>query len=363
AERLQASERALVARWLEELVAFLSPDPSSVFPGDDLLDHMPALVREIAEYLRPPAEREIAVNSSVMDKARELGKMRHEQQASVHQLLREYALLERILSSFIAAETAKLEAQPSPQDCFEVSRRLRLAVIGVMQTTVDTFVSLYTQTIQQQTNRLAQFNRLVTHELRNPIGAMKSAGDLLSKDVYANDQRFREELIGVIRRKADLSLGIIGSLERLARAETTVDAPSTQLVDSTLIANDVAEQLRDFAATREVEIRVEPNLPTVVTDIACLEMILMNLVSNGIKYADINKRERFVEIGTSSDGSTQDAVSIVVRDNGIGIPGEAKEKVFERFFRAHQDHDRRLGNDGSGLGLAIVRECVDAISG
>lgn len=87
----------------------------------------------------------------------------------------------------------------------------------------------------------------------------------------------------------------------------------------------------------------------------------MNLVSNGIKYSDRDKTQRFVEIvpGTADDREC----AICIRDNGIGISEDDRSKVFDLYYRAHADLDAQLGADGSGLGLAIVQECVRELGG
>ena len=116
-----------------------------------------------------------------------------------------------------------------------------------------------------------------------------------------------------------------------------------------------------MAEHRGVEIRIADDLPTVTTDLARLELVLMNLVSNAIKYSDPAKPSRFVEIFLS--GATDDGRTIGVRDNGIGVPAEDVPHIFENFFRASPEKDAQLGIKGSGLGLAIVAECVEAIGG
>jgi hypothetical protein len=85
-----------------------------VFPSDQLLDHIPTLIGEIAEYLRAPAEEEIAANAAVIDKARELGMLRHSQRASVHQLLREYEILSELLETFVVEELPSQPPSGSP---------------------------------------------------------------------------------------------------------------------------------------------------------------------------------------------------------------------------------------------------------
>ena len=98
----------------------------------------------------------------------------------------------------------------------------------------------------------------------------------------------------------------------------------------------------------------------VYLDTGALELVLINLVANGIKYADRAKAAPFVAVDAEESDSHYE---VRVSDNGIGIPRESVEKVFERFVRAHPHLDEQLGVEGTGLGLAIVEECVAALSG
>ena len=96
-------------------------------------------------------------------------------------------------------------------------------------------------------------------------------------------------------------------------------------------------------------------------DVGRLELTLLNLLSNGIKYSDPEKPERYVQV--SADGGAADHCRILVRDNGIGIPAAALETIFARFTRAHGEREDLRGVDGIGLGLAIVQDCVRAMGG
>ena len=86
-----------------------------------------------------------------------------------------------------------------------------------------------------------------------------------------------------------------------------------------------------------------------------MELILVNLVSNAIKYSDPAKPD--AARGVLGDARPEACV-IGVRDNGVGIAPEHLPRIFERAYRAHADRDEELGTDGFGLGLAIVRDCV-----
>lgn len=360
-----AAERLTLAReWLRRLEALLPVDANDVFPSDRLLDHIPVLISEIAVYLRAPADEEIAANTAVIEKARELGALRHAQRASVHQLLREYEMLAEILQAFLIEETIRLGLTPSSNECFEVLRRLTRSTGTLMRTTVDTFVSEYTTTIEAQSERLVAFNRAASHELRSPIGTILFAAGMLDKDRarLVQDEERLAKIATAVRVNAERLLWLVENLQRIARLSEPLDVPSQQRIEIEALALEVARQLSDMAASRGVAIRVVPGLPTVVVDAARLELMLLNLVSNGVKYSDSNRPDPYVEIAPAGEPANGTA-TIAVRDNGLGIPEAAQGGIFDRFFRAHAHLDQELGVTGSGLGLSIVADCMVAIGG
>jgi signal transduction histidine kinase len=109
---------------------------------------------------------------------------------------------------------------------------------------------------------------------------------------------------------------------------------------------------------RGVTMRGGADLPRLYVDTGRLELVLVNLVANAIKYSDPRKADRWVEVTAITNDQVHE---IQVRDNGIGIPPEAIDRIFERFHRAHRELDSALGADGTGLGLAIVDECVKSL--
>jgi signal transduction histidine kinase len=363
--RALASERAAIAeKWLVRLNAILDVAAVEVFPSADLLDHIPALIDDIAEYLRAPEHEEIAANAAVIDKARELGMLRYEQKASVHQLLREYEILGEILEGFVADLTRSRNLTPTPEDCFEVTGRLTRSVRTLMRTTVDTFTAQYTAVIDDRNDRIDKFNRMASHELRTPIGTLVFAATLLSNRDITSDTRRLDQLASVVSNNVERLSWLVQNLQRMARVDQAFDTPNHQRVDLSVLANEVRRQLDDMAHSRDVEIRVDAQLPSIVADPARVELVLLNLVSNGIKYRDPEKDQALVEIA-SIKKPTSDSPACVfeVRDNGIGIPSDAQEAIFQRFFRAHEHLDSTLGVSGTGLGLSIVVDCVKALGG
>ena len=362
-ERVSRERETIAARWLERLTGMLVVDENDVFPSDLLLDHIPVLIAEIAAYLRAPADEEIAANAAVIDKARELGVLRHEQRASVHQLLREYELLGELLEGFVMEETERLALRPSPRACFDVLHRITHATRILMRTTVDTFVSEYTTTIQERNERIKSFNRMASHELRTPLGTLLFAAAMLEKDVVQSDPHRLARISSTISSNVERLSRLVTNLERLTRLTETLDVPSQQEIDLQSLGKEVAQQLEDMAASRNVDIRIAPSLPALFVDSARLELVLLNLISNAIKYSDPDKPQRFVEVVPSDSVNSDGICAFAIRDNGLGIAEQDKETIFDRFVRAHAHLDSSHGVTGTGLGLAIVAECMRELGG
>jgi signal transduction histidine kinase len=362
-QRMGAEAIGLSAAWFSRLSELLPIDVNDVFPSDQILDHIPLLIEEIARYLHAPEDEEIVANAAVIDKARELGVLRHQQQASVHQLLREFELLGDVLEGFVAAEASRLPIAPPPAECFDVLRRLTRATRALMRTTVDTFIAEYTATLQERNERLKTFNRMASHELRTPLGTLLFAAAALDQPSVRTDPERLSRVTEAIRGNTQRLARLVENLQRIVRLAESPDAPNVQEIDVATLAADIRAQIEDMAAARGVDIRVAPDLPKLFIDPARLELVLINLVSNAIKYSDPAKPDQFVEIGTDTGDETPGTVTIVVRDNGLGVPDEQQQAIFERFTRAHAHLDDEHGISGSGLGLAIVAECVEAIGG
>ena len=358
ADRIAAEHALLAARWFARLRDLLPVGANEVFPSDSLLDHIPSLIVDISSYLRAPEDQAIAANTAVAEKARELGTLRHQQRASLHQVLREYQLLGAILLRFVEDESIRLLLAPPPAECVAVVSRLHHAVSVLTQETVETFVGLYTQTITDQAERLRQFTRMATHEWRQPLAPISTAVAMLNLPGLSTAQH--AQVVELIGRNVKNLVDMTRKLEQLARIDDS-DNPSLQNVSVTMVANEAARQLREMADARGVEIIVADDMPTVIVDVGRLELALVNLLSNAIKYCDSSKAKPIVEI--SARGLEDGRCEICVRDNGIGIPQDRIARIFRRFTRAHADHPEHDAVTGVGLGLAIVDDCVVAMNG
>jgi signal transduction histidine kinase len=359
ADRIASEHALLAARWFARLRDLLPVTPDEVFPSDSLLDHIPSLIVDISAYVKAPEAEAIAANTLVIEKARELGTLRHQQRASLHQVLREYQLLGGILLRFVEDESIRLMLTPPPAECVAVVSRLHHAVGLLLQETVETFVGLYTQTITDQSERLRQFTRMATHEWRQPLAPITTAVSLL-RSIALTDAQRAQTVEMIARNVASLS-EMTYKLERVARIDSDTDNASLQEVSLTMVATEAARQLREMAEARGVELLIAEDMPLLTVDVGRLELALVNLLSNAIKYSDPDKPRRTVEV--TARRLDNGHLELCVRDNGIGIPADRISRIFRRFTRAHADRVEFDAVSGVGLGLAIVDDCVTAMNG
>lgn len=360
AHRLRTEHAILAARWLDRLSSLLPVDARDVFPTDTLLDHIPDLIVEIGDYVDAPEREAIAANTAILMKARDLGSLRFSQRATVHQIMREYRILDSIVLSFIEQLALDWGASADSAQVIAVSADLHHAVSVLQEATVATFIARYADEAKDQSERLSAFNRMVSHELRQPMGTLQFALRLLRTPDATHDGIERDRLMALLDRNVNRAVEMT---ERLARMSGLADEDTVHLQKTSVaaVAREAARQLRAMAEAREVAIEVDDTLPTTVVDVGALELALLNLLSNAIKYSDPGKAVRTVSVRT---GEPVNGCCVVdITDNGLGIPPSHLGDVFERSVRAHASRDAELGVDGLGLGLVIVRDCVRRLKG
>ena len=360
AERLRAARDDLVRRWLDRISARVALNPNRIFPTDELLNHVPLLIDGIAAYLEGPAE-DLDADIPVVAKAMELGALRHAQGFDAYEILKEHEILGSIIVSFLGDMIEDLGTTVPPQELFESWRRITHATEQIRQATMTHFLRLSNEQVKERENRLRRFNRMVSHELKNRVGAIRGAASLLPETWLEPEER--ERFHSIVLENATGLQHVIENLEALSRVESESRQNRNVLLPQA--AAESARQLRDAARARNVTVRIAEDLPAVEVDAATVELSLANYISNAIKYSDPAKLERWVEVsGELSFGGPpphSGELIVRVRDNGLGIPPDARERLFEQFYRAHGE--TITGVEGSGLGLSLVRETIAALGG
>ncbi len=358
-DRLRTAKQELVTQWLERITARVAISSKRVFPTHELLNHVPLLIEGIAGYLRRP-ERDIDAKAPVVAKAMELGALRHGQGFDAYEILKEYEMLAEIVFAFLRETAETIPGDFTRRDFLVCWERMGQAMELIRQATMSHFLRLSSAQINERENRLRKFNRTVAHELKNNVSAIAGASAALSEDWV--DPSERKELEDVIARNADGLQRVLSNLDSLSR--TQGEARHCRNILLPEAATEAVRELQDAAKARGVRVRISDDLPPIEVDAAVVELCLMNYVSNGIKYADSNKPERWVSIAARVEGPDNERdreVVIRVADNGIGIPADRRDQLFEEFYRAHDDTVTEAA--GTGLGLSIVRETVESIGG
>jgi signal transduction histidine kinase len=357
AARIRAASEDLTRRWLERISARVSLDPNRVFPTEDLLDHMPLLLDGIAAYLEDPAQ-EVPADAPVVAKAMELGALRHAQGFDEYEILKEFELLGSIVFAFCVREVRALDEPCAQDELFVCGHRLFRAVAVIQQASVAHYLQQVRARLAEREERLRGFNRALTHEFRNQIGAVLGAADLLELEGLPDPER--PPLVRIVRRNAAAMRGTLENLVELSRLDP--DARQQRRILLPQAAAEAARQLRDAAQAAGVAVRLG-HLPGVEVPAAAVELAVINYLSNGIKYADPACPERWVAVhGHVTAPRAGPAETVVeVWDNGLGVPEAKRAGLFGRGFRAHAETVTRV--EGMGLGLSIVRDAVEALGG
>ena len=249
-----------------------------------------------------------------------------------------------------------LEAQKTAGD-----RELELfmAPFSSSQTQGGALVVIHDVTEQRKSEQSRrEFVANVSHELRTPLTNIKSyaetivsAGDELPRELHDN-------FMGVIINEADRMTRIVQDLLTLSKIDYGKMEMNISRFSFAKAISNVYEAARLNAEQNHhhtITFHCEENIPDVLGDRERIEQVVMNIVSNAIKYTPDGGK---IEIYAGSSGKS---VFVRVTDNGIGIPEKDLPRLFERFYRVDKARSRESG--GTGLGLSIAREILSQHKG
>ncbi len=196
----------------------------------------------------------------------------------------------------------------------------------------------------------------MSHEIRTPLGVIQGFADLLYEDSELNvDQK---ESLATIRRNARQLTNLIGEILDLSKVEAKLLDVERVAFSIRDLMEDVRSTLRLKAEEKGLALQIvgDPNLPpTVVSDPTRLRQILVNLIGNAIKFTAQGSVRVAFSVSESGD------FVVVVRDTGIGMTPQQRDRLFQPFVQGDQSMTRRFG--GTGLGLSISRKLAEALGG
>lgn len=191
------------------------------------------------------------------------------------------------------------------------------------------------------------FSANVTHELKTPLTTIKGFGEMLENKIITNPDEV-SKYGGIIFRESERLLQLINDIIRLSEIEE--NSKEFETVNLKKISDEVIEILSHKAVQNEVTLINEADDISVIANGGYMSELLINLIDNAIKY---NVTGGFVRLKITDSGSY---ATLIIEDNGIGIPKESQERIFERFYRVDKSRSKQTG--GTGLGLSIVKHIV-----
>jgi two-component system sensor histidine kinase KdpD len=192
----------------------------------------------------------------------------------------------------------------------------------------------------------------ISHDLRTPLASIMGSASSLKAYHQSLDVAEQEELIGTIREEAQRLNHFIANLLDMTRLESGALAPNLDVID----LGDVVGSVLRRAPTQnhKLVLEIEPGLPMLKIDPVLFEQVLFNLLDNAAKYAPADTT---ITLRARQEGET---IKLEVLDEGIGLPEQDRERVFDKFYRVRVADKKRAG---TGLGLAIARGFMEAMGG
>jgi signal transduction histidine kinase len=338
--------------WLDRLIERLDVHPRRVFPSEALLNHIPEVLRAISDYLC--SDGNLADELIVREEFIKLARLRREQGYDIDEILAEFEILGDILYTALREEAQGFGRKVPPAYAIEVAERLYRALHVITTITATTFREEGFRDRRERARLLGSFGRDLAHELRNRLGTAEAALHILGSD--RADEATRERTLRTLQNTLQRIKGVADDVHALAIAQGSEETAQGRRLSLRALLDETVEELRGIAGEKGVRLEVQEPIPDVQVDATRVELVLINLVGNAVKYSDPVEEDRWVRLGVQR---TEDAYwRIAVSDNGVGIPAEMQDLVFEQFVRAHPDVA-----DGTGLGLAIAREAVEQMGG
>jgi signal transduction histidine kinase len=199
----------------------------------------------------------------------------------------------------------------------------------------------------------SDFVSIVSHEFRTPLTGIQGFSEMMATEEMSPEEM--REYAGDINKDAQRLNRMINEMLDLDKMESGRMLLHREPVDLNAIVTETADLVRPAAPTHPIRLTLDPDVGDIQGDRDKLTQVMTNLLNNAVKYSPSGGE---IVVTTRVEG---DAVHVLVRDHGMGIPKEALQSIFERYGRVESRATRHI--QGTGLGLPIVRQIVQLHGG
>jgi two-component system phosphate regulon sensor histidine kinase PhoR len=253
----------------------------------------------------------------------------------------------------IAEEMLKLKEE-NPEFHFQTYKYDEMNVIA------DTTLKM-SKAMKESMNRI-EFEKMVrqeffsnaSHELKTPLTSIRGYIELLEHDMAANEN-MKKDFMARIKKEAGNMTNLINDILMISRLETKEAEVVLSEVRICPLVEEICKTLEPLAQEYQVIIKTNCRPIKMFANAQQLQELFGNLITNAIKY---NKPGGSVDVTVTSENKE---LVIMVSDTGVGIPEDAKQRIFERFYRVDKGRSKKVG--GTGLGLSIVKHIVNFYEG
>ncbi len=205
-----------------------------------------------------------------------------------------------------------------------------------------------------------EFVSVASHQLRTPLTAIKLFTDMLIRGEVGKLNREQKKYLDNIHQSTERMVRLVNDLLNVTRIESGRLMVNPQPIDLEKFIEDIITEVKPLAGSKKIKIifkKPRPKLPEINLDQNLIRQVIHNLIVNAIRYSSPQNGQ--VKISLERKGKKY--YLITIKDNGIGIPAKARDRIFEKFFRA--DNAVKRVTEGTGLGLYVSKMIVESSGG
>lgn len=266
-------------------------------------------------------------------------------------------LIKDVTKAGVTARQKRLEHAMSPKDGPRAAFDVTIACLPEVRNAPGGVVTILRDITREKeiAQMKSDFVSQASHELRTPLASINAYVEMLV-DGEAQSEESRQEFYGIIKTEVDRVSRMIDNMLNISRIEAGIVSVDRAEVDFAKVVRGVIETMQPQAKLKNIMLieKIGPLIYTAEADRDMMHQVVMNLVSNAVKYTPEGGR---VTVSVENDDASR-SLLVSVQDTGLGIPPEALGRLFEKFYRV--EIYKRFAK-GTGLGLNLVKHIVETV--